>query len=421
MQKIKKTVLDNGLTIVAEHLPHVRSVSLGVWLRSGSRRETKPQNGIAHFIEHMLFKGTTRRSAEQIARAVDSIGGHLDAFTAKECTSFSIKVLDEHLKFAIDLVSDLVLHPRLDSKDIEKEKSVVLEEIKMVEDTPDDLVHEIFLQNFWKDHPLGWPILGTEETIARISRGPLMQYFRDCYVPKNMVVAAAGCLHHSRLVDWIEQKFSRLGNSTAPPPTTTPRSFAEIHLRNKPSLEQVHLCLGVPSYPITHPRRHATYVLNTILGGGMSSRLFQNIREKRGLAYSVFSTLDPYSDVGCMSIYAATAPKSTKQTLDLVLQELKKIKRSLVIKEELQRAKDHLKGGLVLGLESSGSRMANLARQELYFGRFTSIGQMMRSVDRVTAAEVQEVAHDSFKAEAIAVSLVGKLDGIKIEREALEC
>jgi predicted Zn-dependent peptidase len=421
MKKIKETILDNGLTIVSEHLPHVRSVSLGVWLRSGSRRETKDQNGIAHFIEHMLFKGTMRRSAEQIARAVDSIGGNLDAFTAKECTSFSIKVLDEHLKFAIDLVSDMVLHPRLDSKDIEKEKSVVLEEIKMVEDTPDDLVHELFIQNFWKNHSLGWPILGTVATVPRINRDQLKAYFRKCYAPKNMIVAAAGCLNHSRLTGWIEEKFSRLKNSTSPPPTTTPRSFAEITARNKPALEQVHICLGVPSYPITHPKRYATYVLNTILGGGMSSRLFQNIREKRGLAYSVFSNLDPYSDTGCLSIYAATAPKSTLRTLELILQEMKKIKNSPVTKEELRRAKDHLKGGLVLGLESSGSRMANLARQELYFGKFTTLSQVMRSVDRITAEEVQDVARESFKTEALALSLVGKLDGINVRREALVC
>ncbi|MGB7622548.1 MAG: pitrilysin family protein [Terriglobia bacterium] len=419
MEKIKRTILENGLTIATEQLPHVRSVSLGIWLRSGSRRETREQNGIAHFIEHMLFKGTRRRSAEEIARAVDSIGGNLDAFTAKECTSFSIKVLDEHLKFAIDLVSDLVLNPRLDPKAIDKERSVVLEEIKMVEDTPDDLVHELFIQNFWKNHPLGWPILGTEKTISRIERAQLEKYFRECYVPKNMIVAAAGRLDHSRLVSWIEQKFGQLNHSPVPPKSPAPRSFALVNARNKRSLEQVHLCLGVPSYPITHPKRHATYVLNTILGGGMSSRLFQNIRERRGLAYTVFSNLDPYSDTGCLSIYAATAPKSTKQTIALILQELKKIKRKPVSTEELGRAKEHLKGGLVLGLESTGSRMANLARQELYFGTFTSINAMMRSIDRVSADEVREVARDSFKPEAIALSLVGKLNGIQIQRDEL--
>ncbi|MBZ5553125.1 MAG: insulinase family protein [Acidobacteriia bacterium] len=419
MEKIKKTTLENGLTIVTEQLPHVRSVSLGVWLRSGSRRETREQNGIAHFIEHMLFKGTRNRSAEEIARAVDSIGGNLDAFTAKECTSFSIKVLDEHLKFAIDLVSDLVLNPRLDPKAIDKERGVVLEEIKMVEDTPDDLVHELLVQNFWKNHPLGWPILGTEKTIARIERRQLEKYFRECYVPKNMIVAAAGCLDHLRLVGWIERKFGRLNHSPAPPKSPAPQSFAEIITRNKRSLEQVHLCLGMPSYPLTHPNRHATYVLNTILGGGMSSRLFQNIRERRGLAYTVFSNLDPYSDTGCLSIYAATAPKSTKQTIALILQEMKKMTASRVSKEELVRAKEHLKGGLVLGLESTGSRMANLARQELYFGTYSSISQMMRSIDRVSADEVREVARDSFNPRKIALSLVGKLNGIQVRRSQL--
>jgi len=413
--------LENGLTIVTEQLPHVRSVSLGVWLRSGSRRETREQNGIAHFIEHMLFKGTLRRSAEEIAKAVDSIGGNLDAFTAKECTSFSIKVLDEHLKFAIDLVSDLVLHPRLDPKAIDKERSIVLEEIKMVEDTPDDLVHELFIQNLWKNHPLGWPILGTQETIARIQRSQLEKYFEKCYVPKNMVVAAAGRLDHAQLTNWIGQKFGRLDHSHPPSPSPTPRAFAEIHTRNKRSLEQVHLCLGVPSHPITHSARYTCYVLNTILGGGMSSRLFQNIRERRGLAYTVFSSLDPYSDTGCLSIYAATAPQSTTQTIELILQELRKMKKSLVSKDELKRAKEHLKGGLVLGLESTGSRMGNLARQELYFGTFTTMNEVMRCIDAVTAEEVRKIARESFRPESIAVSLVGKLDGIQIQRETLAC
>ncbi|MDD5542086.1 MAG: pitrilysin family protein [Acidobacteriia bacterium] len=421
MEDIHKTILDNGLTIVTESIPHVRSVALGVWLRSGSRRETKDQNGIAHFIEHMLFKGTTKRSAEEIARNVDSIGGNLDAFTAKECTSFSIKVLDEHLPLAVDIVSDLVLHPRLDPRDIEKEKDVIREEIKMVEDTPDDLVHEIFIQNFWKNHPLGWPILGTENTLAGIHRAPLQRYFRECYVPENMVIAAAGRLNHSRLVEALERKFSRLPKAPAPASSPAPKSYAEIHLKPKNSLEQIHLCLGVPSYPMAHPKRHACYVLNVILGGGMSSRLFQNIREKRGLAYSVFSNLDPYSDTGCFSIYAATAPASAGKTISLIVQELRKSKRTLVEKEELRRAKDHLKGGLVLGLESTGSRMGNLARQELYFGSYTSIQELMRNVERVSAEEVREVARDSFHSTAIALSLVGKLNGLRVERDILEC
>ncbi len=421
MEKVKKTKLDNGLTIITETIPHVRSVSLGVWLRSGSRRETREQNGIAHFIEHMLFKGTTRRSAEEIARAVDSIGGNLDAFTAKECTSFSIKVLDEHLKFAIDLVSDLVLNPRLDPSAIQKERAVILEEIRMVEDTPDDLVHELFIQNFWKNHSLGWPILGTEETIASIDRAQLRDYFRQCYTPENMIVAAAGCLNHDRLVDWIGSKFHRLRNQSVAARSPKPKNHSEIVYRNKKSLEQVHICLGVPSYPVSHPHRHACYVLNVILGGGMSSRLFQNIREKRGLAYSVFSNLDPYSDTGCLSIYAATLPASARDTISLILQELRKIKRSPVTREELRRAKEHLKGSLVLGLESTGSRMGNLARQELYFGDFAPMNRLIRDIERVTVEEVRQVAKDSFHSDVMAMSLVGKLDRLRVGRDELVC
>src|SRR5258706_5830703 len=288
VRNIRKQVLPNGLRVITETMPHVRSISVGIWINSGSRRETPEINGITHFIEHMVFKGTRTRSAEDIARSVDSIGGHLDAFTAKECVCYNTKVLDEHLPVAMDVIGDLVLNPRFHEEDITKERGVVLEELKMDEDNPDHLVHEIFTQHFWRDHPLGKPILGTKETIKALGRAAILDYYARCYEQRNMMVTAAGNLDHSQLADLVEHTFGNLKPRDPDPPGPAPTTDAHIVLRNKKSLEQVHMCLGVPSYPLSHERRYACYVMNTLLGGGMSSRLFQNIREREGLAYAVF-------------------------------------------------------------------------------------------------------------------------------------
>src|SRR5690242_20031782 len=283
VRDIEMTTLANGVRVITEAMPHVRSVSVGIWIGAGSRRESSEQNGISHFIEHMLFKGTTRRSAEAIARSVDSIGGNLDAFTAKELVCFNTKVLDEHLSQAFDVLADLVLHPSFREEDIEKEKGVILEEIKMDNDSPDYLVHEIFSSNFWKDHPLGKPILGTRETVKRFNRGMVRDYYDSVYMPSNLLITAAGNLDHDRLVNLARERFEALRKIEPDPVQPAPATHARISLRSKKDLEQVHVCLGVPSYPIPHSDRFTCYVLNTILGGGMSSRLFQNIRERQGL------------------------------------------------------------------------------------------------------------------------------------------
>ena len=415
------TTLSNGVRVISEAMSHVRSVSVGMWIGSGSRREAPEQNGISHFIEHMLFKGTPSRTAEDIARSVDSIGGNLDAFTAKELVCFNTKVLDQHLSLAFDVLSDLVLHPLFREEDIEKEKGVILEEIKMEEDSPDYLVHEIFSSNFWKDHPLGKPILGTPQTVKRFNHEMVQNFYSQIYAPANLLVTAAGNLTHEGLVALVREHFEDLPPGEAATPDPVPNTHARIALRNKKALEQVHLCLGVPSYPLPHAERFACYVLNTLLGGGMSSRLFQNIRERQGLAYAVFSELNPYRDTGCLSIYAGTSIESARKVVESIVNEFRQLKEQEVCEEELRRAKDHLKGSLMLSLESTGSRMSNLARQEMYFRHFFTLDELIESIEKVTAADVQRIAQTFFDPKQIALTVLGNLENFKIGREDLVC
>ena len=415
------TTLANGVRVISEAMQHVRSVSVGIWVGAGSRRETPEQNGITHFIEHMLFKGTTTRSAEDIARSVDALGGNLDAFTAKELVCFNTKVLDQHLSIAFDVLADLVLHPMFREEDIDKEKGVILEEIKMEADSPDYLVHEIFTSNFWKDHPLGKPILGTPQHVKRFDHAMIQGYYDSVYEPSNVVVTAAGHLTHQGLVELVKQHFESLRPAKPAPADPVPVTHARIALRNKKSLEQVHLCLGVPSYPLPHHERYACYVLNTLLGGGMSSRLFQNIRERQGLAYAVFSELNPYRDTGCLSIYAGTSVESAGKVVESITNEFRQLKQELVSDEELRRAKDHLKGSLMLGLESTASRMSNLARQEMYFGKFFTMDELLESIESVSADDVQRIARTFFDPKQIALTILGNLQNFKIGREDLNC
>jgi predicted Zn-dependent peptidase len=421
VRDIEMTTLANGVRVITEAMPHVRSVSVGVWINAGSRSETPEQNGISHFIEHMLFKGTTRRSAEDIARSVDSIGGNLDAFTAKELVCFNTKVLDQHLSLAFDVLADLVLHPIFRAEDLEKEKGVILEEIKMEADSPDYLVHEIFSSNFWKDHPLGKPILGTPQTVKRFDRAMVQDYYGSIYVPANLIVTAAGNLTHERLVALVSEHFESLPPGRPMPPDPVPGTHARLVLRNKKALEQVHLVLGVPSYALPHEERFACYVMNTLLGGGMSSRLFQNIRERQGLAYAVFSELNPYRDTGCMSIYAGTSTESAPKVVESIIQEFRQLKSETVADEELRRAKDHLKGSLMLSLESTSSRMSNLARQEMYFAKFFTLDELVESIEAVTADDVQRIARTFFDPKQIALTVLGNLETLKIGREDLAC
>ena len=411
---IVRDALDNGIRLVTESMSHVRSVSLGVWLTRGSRHETDDESGMAHFVEHMLFKGTATRTAEAIAQAVDSIGGQLDAFTAKEYASYYVKVLDEHLPLAVDILSDIVLRPAFQEIDIEREKKVILEEIKMVEDTPDDLVHEIFTQAFWEGHPLGRPILGTKDTVEAITQDRLRDHFRGAYAAENVIISAAGNLEHSDLREALDKAFGSMPSSGRGHAGGPPKVVPKVVIRNK-ELEQSHVCLGTPSYPQNHSDRYSSYVMNTMLGGSMSSRLFQNIREKRGLAYSVFSGINAYRDAGYLTVYAGCANGAVGEVIDLVVEEMKMMKEP-VPDSELRRAKDHLKGSVMLSLENTSSRMSHLARQEIYFDRQFSLDETLQGIERVSPRDVQRVAEELFSNGSLAATVLGQVNGLQVPR-----
>ena len=422
-RNIRRTVLPNGLLVLTESIPHVRSVSMGVWIASGSRDEPLELNGISHFVEHMVFKGTTTRNAQQFAREVDSIGGNLDAFTSKENICFNIKVLDDNIAPALELLADLVLHPTFTPEDINREQGVILEEIKMDEDSPDYLVHETFTQKFWKGNGLGRPTLGTVKSVSSFTQPAVFDFYNSRFTPRNMVFSAAGHLDHDRFVAQVGERFEGLAASSGTPlaKLPAPATFANITLKRKKSLEQVQLCLGVPAPPIDSSDRYAIYLLNSMLGGGMSSRLFQTIREDRGLAYSIYAETSPFRDTGSLSIYAGTSAAKIAEVLRLTLAELRRLKEDTVPEAELKRAKDQLKSNIVLGLESSSSRMSNLARQEMYFKRFFSVDEIVSAVEAVTAADILSLARQLFRPEAIALTVLGNLGPFTVSRESLAC
>ena len=420
-RNLRRTVLPNGLIVLTERMDYLRSVAMGVWIKSGSRCEPAETNGISHFVEHMVFKGTKSRTAQHIAREMDSIGGNLDAFTGKETICFNVKSLADHVPIALDVLSDLVLNPTFASGDIERERGVILEEIKIDEDNPDVLVHELFTQSFWKDHPLGWPILGTTKTVAGLDQEKLFAYHGDRFHGGNIVFSAAGNLDHDQFTEAVAAKFAGLAGGEPLHELSAPEASARIILRNKKALEQVQICLGVPAPPITDESRYATLILNTVLGSGMSSRLFQTIREERGMAYSIYSDLSPYRDTGTLCVYAGTSASKAIEVVDLILAEFRKLKNETLHEEELRRAKDQLKGNILLGLESSNSRMANLARQEMYFHNFFTVDEVIARIEQVEAGEVQAMAQRLFDPDRIAVTLLGRLDGVKLKRERLVC
>jgi predicted Zn-dependent peptidase len=420
-RNLRRTILPNGLILLTERMEYMRSVAMGVWIKSGSRCEAAETNGISHFVEHMLFKGTRSRTAQHIAREMDSIGGNLDAFTGKETICFNVKSLAEHVPIALDVLADLVLNPVFDLPDIERERGVILEEIKIDEDNPEVLVHELFTQAFWKDHPLGWPILGTSATVAGLNKRSLVDYHSDRFHGGNMIFAAAGNLDHDDFAETIAGKFSTLAGSATLHELPAPKAEARIVQRNKKSLEQVQICLGLPAPPITDDSRYATLILNTVLGGGMSSRLFQTIREERGMAYSIYSDLSPYRDTGTLCVYAGTSAGKALEVVDLILDEFRKLKQEPLSVEELTRAKDQVKGNILMGLESSNARMANLARQEMYFHEFITVDEIIARINDVAVDQVRTMAQRLFDPARIAVTLLGRLDGVKLKRDRLAC
>ena len=423
-RNVEREVLPNGLVVITEAMPHVRSVAVGIWARSGSRSEPPELSGIAHFIEHMLFKGTERRTAEDIAREIERIGGYLDAFTAKEMICLNTKVLDEHVPVAFGIMADMILRSRCAEEDVAREKNVILEELKMEQDNPEYLVHEIFSQNLWGKHSLGRPILGTRQSVSRFSSGKTLSCYRDLLSLDNLLITAAGNLNHTELRDLVLAEFGGLHPARVPrpwPAEAPPSPRAHITTRSKKGLEQVQICLGVPSCPAASDRRYALSVFNYVLGGGMSSRLFQNIREQQGLAYTIFSDINPYRDAGMLCVYAGTAREKTARVIRCVIQEFRNLKADPITEEELRRAKDHLIGSLVLSLESSTARMSNLARQELYFGRFYSTEDITRSIEAVTYDDIQQLARDLLQPEKIAVAVLGNLNGFRLRRSELDC
>jgi len=389
-------------------MPHVRSVAIGLWVKVGSRYERAEYAGVSHFIEHLLFKGTESRSAEDIARAIDSVGGTLDAFTSRENTCFYAKVLGQHLPLAVDLLSDLLLHPRLDSEDVEKERRVVLEEIKMVEDDPDDLIHDLFAQQVWRDHPLGRPILGTRQTLQAITRQAVIEHLRDYYQPNEVIVAAAGDLEHDRVVDLIRSALGNWQGRSVPSNGGSPVCYHTVHHEERDSA-QLHLVLGAEGLPYNHRHRYAFFLQNAILGSSMSSRLFQEIREKRGLAYSIYSYQASYQDSGLMAVYAGTSAESYPQVVDLIRAEFARLRDEPVDLDELQRAKDQLKGNLLLGLEGTSSRMTRLAKAEIYFQRYFDLDEIIRGIDEVSAETFADLNRALLAPERYALTTIGHL------------
>ena len=417
---IKRQAFPNGLILATEKMPALRSVSLGVWMKQGSRHEVAAENGISHFIEHLLFKGTETRTARDIALIIDSIGGQMDAFTTKEYTCFYFKVLDRHLDVAVDLLTDIIRNPKFQPEEIEKERKVIYEEIKMVDDTADELVYDIWSEAHYGDHPLGRPIQGTMDSVGRMRVDALTRYFQDSYRPANLLVTAAGSLDHDKLEKALGDAFAGMngGNGTALGPLPLARSL--ITVRERKELGQMHLCLGLPGVKMDDDRRFPLYVLNTLLGGAMSSRLFQHIREERGLAYSVYSSANSYLDTGTLLVYAATSPESAREVTDLVQKELRQLKEELVTDAELKLAKDHLKGNLMLSLESSSSRMSNLARQEIYFGRHWSLDEILNGIDTVERAHLASLARDLFDPERSTMAVLGNAAGTGLDSVKLD-
>jgi len=403
---VSKTVLDNGIRIVSEEIDHVRSISIGIWVASGSRHENNLNNGTAHFIEHMLFKGTKRRSAFEIASAIDSVGGVMNAATGKESTSFYIKIPDYHIETAIDLLADIFISSRFAEDDINKERSVVLQEIRMAEDEPGDYIYDFFEGLFWKEHPLGLHILGSKERVASLHRGGLLSFFHDRYRGKNLVIAAAGNLKHQHIVELIEKSFRSLTDLETVDHIEAPKAGAGSAIFYK-DLEQVHLIVGTTAPAATDNGRHAAFLLNAVLGGSMSSRLFQEIREKRGLAYDVGSYLTSYRDAGIFGVYVATEVATLKETLGLIKGELARCAAERISEKELRSAKELLKGNYLLGMESTDNRMTGLARNEIYFGRQITPEEVVARIDAVQREEIRSFAERIFRSDALAVAALG--------------
>lgn len=414
----RKTVLPNGIRVVTERIPYMRSVSMGIWVMVGSRDETKEKNGVSHFIEHMIFKGTAKRTSLQIAKELDAVGGMSNAFTSRENSCFHARVLDTHLDLIVDLLSDIFLNSLFDPVEIEKERQVILQEISMVEDTPDDHIHDLFNSLFWLDNPLGFPVLGTAENIMRINSDSISEYLQKTYLTDKMVIAAAGNLDHDVFLKLVEKAFAAVPGRNGLPKRLTPSVASRFTVHHKTS-EQVHLILGTKSSSAVDSRRYAAMLLNIILGGGMSSRLFQEIRERRGLAYTIYSFLSSYSDAGLLGVYAGVNKKNIVQTIELILREIQNIKKNCIDETELGSAREHLKGGLLLAAENSDNRMSRLAKNEIYFGHFITYDQLIAEIDSITAEDIAALAQEYFTSASLSLAALGPVCEKDIPKDIL--
>lgn len=406
---IQRTTLDNGIRVLSERVPGCHSVSLGIWVNNGSRHEPAQLNGISHYIEHMLFKGTDRRSAQDVAREVDSVGGFLNGFTSREYSCYYVKILAEKLSMAVDLLGDLICNPRFNLDDMEKERRVILQEIAMIDDSPEESIHDQFAGGFWTGHPLGMPVVGTRTTVGAIDRQQMLNFMCERYVGRNLCVVAAGCLDHEALVAMAEQSLGGVPEVGVEQEAVTPviKRQIKVVLRD---LEQTHICLGVAGLPQNHVDRYGTYLLNTILGGNMSSRLFQRVRETLGLAYSVYSYHHNHSDSGAFVVYAATSSENAALVTRTVLEELTRLRYEAVSNEELQSAKDYLKGGMLLSMESMDSRMTRLAKNELFLRNVgISLDESRAMIDAVTGELVQHLAESLFVNETLNLQIAGRI------------
>jgi predicted Zn-dependent peptidase len=404
-----KEYLYNGVPVVMESLKNMRSVALGVWVKVGSRNEPPEKNGISHFLEHMFFKGTKKRTARDIAIEIDSLGGDLNAFTSKESTTFYIKVLDEYLEEGAELLLDVFLHSTFPEEDVEKEKKIIKEEIKMVEDTPDDYIHDLFNQTVWGHSGLGQPVLGHRETVRSFTKDDLLSHIRKYYGTKDIVVSCAGNFEHDHLLSILNKNLGNLRRGSEPDRGALPDFTGKIDVFSK-DLSGVHLCLGVKGLPQASKERYTLYVLNTILGAGISSRLFQEVREKRGLAYSIYSFMTSYFDAGVWGVYAGVSRKKVREVLELILKEMHNLKDTLN-ETELKRAKNQLKGNIILGLELTSSRMNNIARQEIYYGRYYSPKEIMKKIDSISLNQIRELAERLVKKEWFSLTVYGPVHG----------
>jgi len=408
--------LANGVRVLTEKIPHVHSASIGVWVDVGSRDENDDQAGVTHFIEHLMFKGTQKRSAKDIAEELDAVGGQLNAFTTKEYTCYYARVLDEHLPLAADLLGDMLFHSRFDEVDIDRERNVILEEIKMYEDAPDELVHDIFAGTIWHSHPLGRPVIGSEQTVRNLSRADLLSFYQQYYTPGNIVVAAAGNFEHGKLLDLLNATFGQLTGGKKERRFVVPEPKKQVFCRTKDT-EQVHLCLGAPGLSMDHEKIYVFQLINTILGGGLSSRLFQEIREQRGLVYSVFSYHSSYHDSGLFCVYAGLSRENVREVLELVVKEIKDLQKRGVSPAELQRVKDQLKGNLLLSLESVSTRMSRLGKSQLYLGKITPPEEIVRRIMAVTNDEIMELSRNLLKPEDFSLASVGPWNDEDIFKE----